>query len=110
VIPMWPAAPASTAGHHPAAVELHAFVPAAGGEHHSRLREDDGLTRGGGHLETTFTLTRRDGVVTLRGEVAGDGYPEFARSSFVLVVHREDATERREVANAGAGLEVAFSA
>ena len=101
VIPMWPAAPATTAGHHPEAIELHAFVPAADGEHRSRLREDDGVTRAGGHLETTFTLTRRGDEVTLRGEVDGDGYPEFARTSFVLVVHRKDGTERRELANAG---------
>ncbi len=109
VIPMWPAAPASTAGHHPAAIELHAFVPAAAGEHRSRLREDDGLTRGGGYLETTFTLTRDGDQVTLRGAVEGDGYPEFARTAFVLVVHGEDGTERREIENAGAGLEVTLT-
>ena len=44
VIPMWPQAPPSTAGHHPRAIELHLFVPVAEGAHESLLQEDDGLT------------------------------------------------------------------
>ncbi len=31
VTPMWPEAPASTAGHHPAVVELHVSIPGADG-------------------------------------------------------------------------------
>ena len=31
VVPMWPTAPASTAGHHPQVVELHVFVPGSDG-------------------------------------------------------------------------------
>src|SRR5215208_6587293 len=107
VIPMWRAAPATTSGHHPEAIELHVFVPAADGEHRSLLREDDGLTRDGGHLTTTFTLARSGDRVTLRGEVEGDGYPEFRRSAFRLVPHGAEGGTR-EIANAGTGLEVAF--
>jgi alpha-glucosidase len=107
VIPMWPDAPATTAGHHPEAIELHVFVPEADGEHRSLLREDDGLTRDGGHLTTTFKLARRGDRVTLRAEVEGDGYPEFRRTAFRLVVHGAEAGSR-EIANAGTGLEVAF--
>jgi alpha-glucosidase len=44
VIPMWPQAPASTAGHHPEEIELHVF-PGSG---ESLLVEDDGLTATGG--------------------------------------------------------------
>ena len=32
VIPMWPEAPPSTAGHHPEAIELHLFVPRGDGD------------------------------------------------------------------------------
>ena len=44
VIPMWPQAPRSTAGHHPAEIELHVFP----GQGESILHEDDGLTFDGG--------------------------------------------------------------
>ncbi|HWT22603.1 MAG TPA: TIM-barrel domain-containing protein, partial [Solirubrobacteraceae bacterium] len=117
VVPMWPEAPASTAGHHPAATELHLFVPGADGTHESLLQEDDGLTTAaleGARHRTTFTVTRRGNAVTVRAEVDGDGYPEFARTAFRLVVHgaapatvRVDGTdvERRdgrfEIPNAG---------
>ncbi|MGZ6640628.1 MAG: glycoside hydrolase family 31 protein [Solirubrobacteraceae bacterium] len=90
VIPMWPQAPASTAGHHAREVELHLFVPEADGTHRSLLHEDDGLTTAtleGAHRRTTFELTRRGHTVALRAEVEGDGYPEFARDTFQLVVH-----------------------
>jgi alpha-glucosidase len=90
VVPMWPEAPASTSGHHPAVVELHVIVPAADGEWGSLLQEDDGLTLaalGGACRRTTLTLSRSGGEVTLAATVDGDGYPEFAREAFELVLH-----------------------
>jgi alpha-glucosidase len=90
VIPMWPEAPASTAGHHPAAIELHLFVPDADGTHRSFLQEDDGASFAaldGARYRTTFEVTRRANRVSLRAEVEGDGYPEFAREELRLVVH-----------------------
>jgi hypothetical protein len=45
--------------------------------------------------------------VTLRGEVEGDGYPEFRRTAIRLVLHGAEGGTR-EIANAGTGLEVAF--
>ncbi len=90
VVPMWPAAPASTDAHHPAVVELHLFVPARDGTWTSLLQEDDGLTFAaldGARVRTTLTVERRGGRVTVRGEVDGDGFGEFAREAFHLVVH-----------------------
>jgi len=87
---MWPEAPESTDGHHPEVVELHLFVPAADGTTRSVLREDDGLTfaaADGAHRRTTLVVERRGETVTLRGDVDGDGYPEFRRQSFRLVLH-----------------------
>ena len=90
VIPMWAEAPATTAGYHPKVVELHVFVPAADGSHTSMLAEDDGLTNAaldGACYRTTFTLARSGDQVTVQAKVTGDGYPEFAREQFTLVVH-----------------------
>jgi len=90
VIPMWPEAPPSTAGYHPSAVELHLFVPAGDGTHGSLLQEDDGLTfaaRDGARYRTTLDVTRSGDRVSLRGSVDGDGYPEFVRNAFHLVIH-----------------------
>jgi alpha-glucosidase len=90
VIPMWPQAPPSTAGYHPPAIELHLFVPGGDGTHRSLLQEDDGLTFAalhGARYRTTFEVTRRGSRVAVRAEVDGDGYPEFARAAFHLVVH-----------------------
>ena len=90
VIPMWPDAPPSTAGHHPATIELHLYVPGADGTHTSMLQEDDGLTfaaLSGSRYRTTFSVTRAGSHLTVRAEVEGDGYPEFAREQFHLVVH-----------------------
>ena len=81
------------------------FAPAADGEWTSLLQEDDGLTLAaleGACRRTTFTLARAGGELTLRAEVAGDGYPEFAREAFELVFHGDgDAVERCERARAG---------
>jgi alpha-glucosidase len=125
VIPMWPQAPPSTSGHHPAVVELHVFVPGADGTHTSLLQEDDGLTLAaleGACRRTTFTLERARDRVVLRAEVAGDGYPEFAREAFELVLHgaapetagidgvpAQVSGGRLRIANAGAAFSVAFS-
>ncbi len=90
VIPLWPDAPSSTAGYHPAEMELHLFVPGGDGAHRSRLQEDDGLTLAaldGACLRTTFELSRQGPRLILRGEVEGDRYPEHAREAFQLVVH-----------------------
>ncbi len=94
VIPMWTEAPASTAHYRPGAVELHLFVPADDGRvHRSLLQEDDGLTYAaadGGRVRTAFVVGRDGDAVTLSAEVEGDGYPEFARGAFHLVVHGAD--------------------
>jgi len=90
VVPMWPEAPASTDGYHPDVVELHLFVPPADGTTRSALREDDGLTfaaADGRHRRTALTVERNADTITLRGEVDGEGYPEFRREAFRLVVH-----------------------
>jgi alpha-glucosidase len=98
VVPMWPTAPASTDGHHPEVVELHVFVPASDGSWTSFVQEDDGLTTAaerGARVRTTCTLTRTGELVELRAEVEGDGYPEFARQRFDVVVHGGSATAVR---------------
>ncbi|HET9303891.1 MAG TPA: TIM-barrel domain-containing protein, partial [Propionibacteriaceae bacterium] len=90
VIPMWPEAPDSTNGYQPLVIELHLFVPASDGVYHSMLQEDDGQTLTalhGARYRTTFTVMRTGNELTLDAEVGGNGYPEFARDRFVLVVH-----------------------
>ena len=90
VIPLWPEAPASTAGYHPRSIELHLYVPSRDGEHRSLLQEDDGLTFAadeGQRYRTVLTVLRRGRHLELRAEVDGTGYPEFAREEFRLVVH-----------------------
>jgi alpha-glucosidase len=91
VIPMWPEAPPSTAGYHPSVIELHLFVPSVDGTSRSVLVEDDGLTIGGGFVRTTFSVTRSGDGVSVSASAAGDGYAEFARETFSLVVHGADA-------------------
>jgi alpha-glucosidase len=90
VVPMWPTAPSSTAGHHPEAVVLHLFLPGGDGTWTSVLQEDDGLTTAaqrGARVRTTSTVTRAGGQVVLQAEATGDGFPEFSRTSFEVVVH-----------------------
>ncbi len=90
VIPMWPEAPASTADHHPEVIELHVFSPGRDATRRSMLQEDDGATfafRSGGLRRTIFELEREGDTVTLRSSTEGEGYPEFRRTSFHLVVH-----------------------
>jgi alpha-glucosidase len=90
VIPMWPEAPASTANYFPRVIELHLFVPTEDGTHRSLLQEDDGLTFAaltGGRVRTVVKVTRSGSSVTVEAHVDGDGYPDFAREEFHLVVH-----------------------
>ncbi len=90
VIPMWPAAPPSAGGYQPTTTELHLFVPATDGTYRSELQEDDGTTfaaNSGRRVRTSFEVTSVDSRITLRADVAGDGYPAFARREFELVVH-----------------------
>jgi alpha-glucosidase len=90
VIPMWPEAPVSTSDYHPEVVALHLFVPASDGVCHSMMQEDDGLTFAalrGARYRTTFTVERTGAELTIKAEVSGDGYPEFRRERFVLVLH-----------------------
>jgi alpha-glucosidase len=61
---------------------------------------------GGARYRTTFEVTRRGGRVTVRGAVEGDGYPEFAREAFVLVLHGGTGERRTEIPNAGTAVEV----
>jgi alpha-glucosidase len=87
---MWPTAPASTAGHHPEALELHVFVPGSDGTWTSLVQEDDGRTTAaarGARVRTALTVTRTGERVELQADVDGDGYPEFARKRFDVVVH-----------------------
>jgi alpha-glucosidase len=87
---MWPEAPPSTRGFHPTSIELHLFVPAEDGTYRSTLQEDDGITfaaNGGACFRTTFVLTRASDQLTLRADVEGNGYPEFARQQFEVIVH-----------------------
>ncbi|WNB87487.1 DUF5110 domain-containing protein [Cellulomonas sp. ATA003] len=90
VVPCWTQAPPSTDGYHPTEVELHLYVPHEDGTRSSLLQEDDGLTlaaRDGARYRTSVTVTRAGRTVTVRADVDGDGYPEFRRTAFHLVVH-----------------------
>ena len=91
IVAMWPEAPDSADGHQPDLVELHLFVPQGDGRHTSFLQEDDGRTRAAvdeaARFRTSFEVVRAGDAVTIRGRVAGDGYPEFARTAFRLVLH-----------------------
>jgi hypothetical protein len=58
--------------------------------YHSMLQEDDGLTFAAlqeACYRTRFTVLRAGAEVTVKAEVSGDGYPEFRRERFVLVLH-----------------------
>jgi alpha-glucosidase len=90
VVPLWPEAPDSTDGYHPDVIELHLFVPTEDGVHRSLLQEDDGLTFAaarGRRYRSELAVTRSGDRLELRADVDGEGYPEFAREAFRLVVH-----------------------
>ncbi len=96
VVPMWPHVPDSTAGYHPSTVELHLYVPRCDGSHTSFLTEDDGLTfaaRTGACYRTDLTVDRAGDTVRVSADVTGEGYPEFARTAFHLVVHGAEPIE-----------------
>ena len=108
VIPMWAEAPPSTSGYRPRTVELHLFVPVADGAYHSMLAEDDGLTFAaldGACFRTTFEVGRAGHTVVLQARTTGNGFAEFARERFVLVLHgaRPDTlhVDGAEVSGAG---------
>ena len=123
---MWPDAPPSTRGYQPTAIELHLFVPTTDGAFSSMLQEDDGLTfaaQDGARYRTSFEVGRSGGTIVLRAKVEGDGFAEFARDRFVLVLHgaapdtiQVDGSEvsgtdgRFEFFNRGAGFVAAFAA
>jgi len=89
VIPLWPEAPDSTAGYHPEELELRVFMPSTDGVFESDLQEDDGLSFAaseGARFRTRFTLTRTGAQVRLHGETQGEGYPDFARRQFRIVL------------------------
>ena len=57
------------------------------------LQEDDGLTFAaldGACYRTTFDLERAGDQIHVRASVGGQGYPEFARERFTLVLHGAD--------------------
>ena len=87
VIPMWPQAPASTAGYHPEAVELHLFAPEDGATATSVLVEDDGLTLDGPRLTTTFHVQRSGPQLRIVATTTGERHPEFRRTTFRMHVH-----------------------
>jgi alpha-glucosidase len=107
-------------------VELHLFVPTVAGTSRSFLQEDDGLTFAateGARYRTSFEVTRTGDRIRLRADVEGDGYPEFARQAFHLIVHGarpssvdlEDGPVRVRdgrfvLPNAGEGFTVEFAA
>jgi len=79
-------------------MELHLFVPASDGVYSSMLQEDDGLTFAalrGARYRTTFTVERAGTQLTVKAEVSGDGYPEFVRERFLLVLHGAEADAAR---------------
>ena len=58
-------------------------------------------------MRTTFELTRRADEIEVRALTEGDGYPEFARTSFEVIVHGA-AAGPFTIANAGTGFELQF--
>ncbi len=70
VIPMWPAAPAST-DERPDVIELHVFGASDTETHVSFLQEDDGLTLEGPVRRTRLELTGSELSVTSEGDFPG---------------------------------------
>ncbi|HEX3775828.1 MAG TPA: glycoside hydrolase family 31 protein [Polyangiaceae bacterium] len=126
VIPMYERAPLSTMDHQPELLELHLIVPGEDGETASELQEDDGLSfafERGALLRTKFVVTRRGAHVTISAHSTGQGFPEFRRTHFRVVLRgaepqkallngRETALSQRaiEFENRGEPFEIAFSA
>jgi alpha-glucosidase len=90
VVPSWPTVPQTTVGFHPVLLELHLFLPEEDGNTCSWLYEDDGVSLGfsqGAYYQTEFDLSRAGRTFRLRASVSGDGYAQFRRRWFRLIVH-----------------------
>jgi alpha-glucosidase len=82
----------------PTCVELHLAVPLEDGEFASDLWEDDGLTtaRDRGAFVHTHLQVRRSGRrLDVTAVVSGEGYPEFVRERFRLLVRGGDISGAR---------------
>ncbi|HYP97162.1 MAG TPA: TIM-barrel domain-containing protein [Polyangiaceae bacterium] len=89
VIPMYERAPMSTMGHYPDLLELRLIVPDEDGDTESVLQEDDGVSHdysSGAFLRTTFLVSRRGARVIVTVRTSGDGFPEFRRTQFRIVL------------------------
>jgi alpha-glucosidase len=98
VIPMWPQAPQRADRYQPRSTDLHVVVPAVDGTHTSVLVEDDGVSTAAecGAFRRTVLSLRRDGhTVTVQARTCGDGYPEFVREEFVLIIRGAHPCEIR---------------
>ncbi len=96
VIPAWTNPPLSTMDHHPASIELHLLLPGEDGQMQSILHEDDGTTfafRDGAFLRTTFNVGKLNDEITVTATTTGNGYPEFARREFIVVLSGFDGNE-----------------
>ncbi len=87
-------------------------VPCVPGE--SFLQEDDGQSLAathGVHLRTRFVVTKNGSAITLRAKTSGDGFPEFARQRFVVVIHDGTGDEQRvTIDNNGTGFSLDLAA
>lgn len=103
IVPMLPQAPSSTNGIHTETIELHVFVPDDGADAvTSLLQEDDGLTwaaRDGAFVRTEFTVRRDGDQLRIDAVASGDGFSEFRRGVFEIVLH--GATPRAAAGAAG---------
>jgi hypothetical protein len=62
------------------------------------LQEDDGLTFAalrGSRYRTSFIVTRAGAELTINAEASGNGYPEFSRQRFLLILHGAAPEEAR---------------
>jgi alpha-glucosidase len=124
VIPMFCEAPASTLGYHPDTLDLLVVVPESDGVFQSDLQEDDGVSFAaltGAHLRTRFVLTRSAKRIHVVATVSGNGYPEFRRARYRLIVLNADPVHatvdgaplvfrdgQAEIDNRGSGFQLAF--
>ena len=96
VIPMWPEAPPSTMDYFPDSIELHVFTPGDDGVFVSHLQEDDGITfayRDGAVYRSRISLSRSGDDLALDVLTTGNGFPQFARTGFVIVFHGQSPSE-----------------
>ncbi len=111
IIPMFAGSPQSTANHFENEIELHVFVPAHDGSHESVLQEDDGLTFAanlGQRFTTRLRLERSGQQLIISGLVSGQGFEQFIRKGFTIVLHggESDRGKRFEVESAGQDFEL----